>query len=61
MPPTLPSRKDWRAFKTSRNDFEPGVCEHCLQWADKLVRVDTLLVCHSCREWIKEHGQNGRT
>ena len=60
-PEALPNKADWAKFKASRNDFEPGACEHCLQTTDKLVRVGTMLVCHSCREWIENHGQNGRT
>ena len=53
--PAMPDKKTWREFKATRNDFEPGTCEHCLQPADKLVWVGTLLVCHSCREWLETH------
>ena len=53
--PALPNKADWSKFKASRNGFEPGTCEHCLEPADKLILVGTQLVCHSCREWLRAH------
>jgi len=60
MPVTLPDKTAWRAFKASRHDFEPGVCGHCAQPADKLRWNDKAqcFVCRQCGDWLEQFGNH---
>ena len=60
MPVKLPNKATWTEFKKSHNDFTPGECENCHQPSDRLVWIELVRVCYSCRDWIKQNRSNGR-
>ena len=48
--PTLPDKSTWATFKKNRHGFEPGTCDGCQQYVDKLYRRDRpgFYYCSDC-------------